>query len=49
MLHRSVSRVAHPGTIDPLVSDGVDRSMDVLQYAMAFCAIVVAALLAAVR
>jgi hypothetical protein len=37
------------GTIEPPVSEPRDRSMDVLQYAMAFLAIIVAALLAAVR
>lgn len=47
MLH-PVSRT-QPGTIEPPVSERGDRSMDVLQYAMAFLAIIVAALLAAVR
>jgi hypothetical protein len=49
MLHQPVSRIGHPGTIEPPTTGRVDRSMDVLQYATAFCAIVCAVLLAALR
>ena len=49
MLHPSASRLAQPITLDPEVGDRADRSMDVLQYATALFAIVVAALLAALR
>jgi hypothetical protein len=48
MLH-PVSRMPRSGAIEPPVSERRDRSMDVLQYAMAFLAIIVAALLASVR
>ena len=46
MLHHTVSRIPQPGAIEPPGSQHVDRSMDVLQYATAFVAVVVAVLLA---
>jgi hypothetical protein len=49
MLHQPVSRISVPGAIEPTVRDRVDRSMDVLQYAIAFFALIVAALLAVLR
>jgi len=49
MLHPSASRLAQPIPFESEVGDRVDRSMDVLQYATALFAIVVAALLAALR
>lgn len=48
MLHQPISQ-AQPGTIDSPTGERVDRSMDVLQYATAFLAIVVAVLLAVLR
>ena len=49
MLDQTVSRIPHIGVIEPPVSPHVDRSMDVLQYATAFIAALVAVLLAAVH
>lgn len=49
MLHQPISRIPGPGVMDPPVRDRVDRSMDVLQYAIAFFALIVAALLAVLR
>ena len=49
MLHPSASRLTQPISLESEVGDRADRSMDVLQYATAFLAIVVAALLAALR
>ena len=49
MLHQPVPRISGPGAIEPQVRDRVDRSMDVLQYVIAFFALVVAALLAVLR
>ena len=46
MLDHTVSRTPQPGVSDPPVSQQVDRSMDVLQYATAFVAVLVAVLLA---
>jgi hypothetical protein len=46
MLDQTVSRIAHVGGVEPPVSQPVDRSMDVLQYATAFIAGLVALLLA---
>jgi hypothetical protein len=46
MLDHTVSRMPQPGAIEPAVTKHVDRSMDVLQYATAFVAVVVAVLLA---
>ena len=48
MLDQTVSRIPHVG-IEPPVSQHVDRSMDVLQYATAFIAALVAVLLAVVH
>ena len=49
MLNRSAARSPQPITVELPASDPTDRSMDVLQYATAFFAIVVAALLAVLR
>ena len=49
MLDQTVSRIPHIGVIEPPVSQHVDRSMDVLQYATAFIAALVAVLLAVVH
>jgi hypothetical protein len=49
MLRQPISRIHGPGVMDPPVRDRVDRSMDVLQYAIAFFALIVAALLAVLR
>jgi hypothetical protein len=46
MLEQTVSRIPQSGAIEPPVTEHVDRSMDVLQYATAFVAVVVAVLLA---
>ena len=46
MLDQTVSRIPQPGVIEPPVSQHGDRSMDVLQYATAFVAVLVAVLLA---
>jgi hypothetical protein len=45
MLDHTVSQIPQAGVIEPPVQD-VDRSMDVLQYATAFVAVLVAILLA---
>ena len=49
MLDQTVSRMPQAGAIEPPVSAHIDRSMDVLQYATAFVAVVVAVLLAVVH
>jgi hypothetical protein len=49
MLRQPVSRIPQAGTIEPPVGERIDRSMDVLQYATAFFAIVVVVLLAVLR
>ena len=49
MLDHTVSRIPQVGVIEPTVSQPVDRSMDVLQYATAFIAALVAVLLAVVH
>ena len=49
MLDQTVSRIPHVGVIEPPVTKHVDRSMDVLQYATAFIAALVAVLLAVVH
>ena len=49
MLDQTVSRIPRVGGIEPPISQHVDRSMDVLQYATAFIAALVAVLLAAVH
>ena len=46
MLDHTVSQIPQAGVIEPPASQHVDRSMDVLQYATAFVAVVVAILLA---
>jgi len=46
MLEQTVSRIPQVGAIESPVSQHVDRSMDVLQYATAFIAAIVAVLLA---
>lgn len=46
MLDQTVSRMPQVGAIEPPVTQHVDRSMDVLQYATASLAILVAVLLA---
>ena len=46
MLDHTVSQIPQAGAIEPPASQHVDRSMDVLQYATAFVAVVVAVLLA---
>jgi hypothetical protein len=48
MLDHTVSHIPQAGVIDPPVQD-VDRSMDVLQYATAFVAVLVAILLAVIH
>ena len=48
MLHE-ISRIPQPETLDAPAADHIDRSMDVLQYATAFFAIVVAILLAVIH
>ena len=49
MLEQTVSPISQAGAIEPPVSAHIDRSMDVLQYATAFVAVVVAVLLAVVH
>ena len=49
MLDQTVSRMPQAGAIETPVSPDIDRSMDVLQYATAFVAVVVAVLLAVVH
>jgi len=49
MLDHTVSRVLQAGVIEPPVGQHADRSMDVLQYATAFVAVLVAALLAVIH
>lgn len=49
MLHQPASRIPQPRAIEPPTGDRVDRSMDILQYATALLAIVVAVLLAAIH
>ena len=49
MLDQTVSRIPHMGSIEPPVSQHADRSMDVLQYATAFVAVLVAVLLAVIH
>ena len=49
MLDQTVSRIAQVGAIEPPVSQNADRSMDVLQYATAFVAVLVAVLLAVIH
>ena len=49
MLHQPASRIPQPVAIEPPTSDRVDRAMDILQYATAVLAIVVAVLLAAIH
>ena len=46
MLDQTVTRIPQVGAIEPPVTQHVDRSMDVLQYATAFIAALVAVLLA---
>ena len=46
MLDHTVSQIPQVGMIEPPAIQHVDRSMDVLQYATAFVAVVVAVLLA---
>lgn len=46
MLDQTVSRIRQPGASEPPVNQHIDRSMDVLQYATAFVAAIVAILLA---
>jgi len=46
MLDHTVSHIPQAGMIEPPVMQHVDRSMDVLQYATAFVAVLVAVLLA---
>ena len=48
MLDQTVSRIPQASAIDP-VGEPADRSMDVLQYATAFLAFLVAVLLAVVH
>ena len=49
MLDQTVSRMPQVGAIETPVSQHVDRSMDVLQYATAFVAVLVAVLLAVIH
>ena len=49
MLDQTVSRMPQVGVIEPPASQHVDRSMDVLQYATAFVAVLVAVLLAVIH
>lgn len=49
MLHQPVSRTPQSGTLEPPIRERGDRSMDALQYATAFFAIIVVVLLAALR
>ena len=49
MFDQTVSRIPQAGVIEPPVSQHVDRSMDVLQYATAFVAVLVAVLLAVIH
>jgi hypothetical protein len=49
MLDQTVSRIPQAGVLEPPVGEHVDRSMDVLQYATAFVAVLVAVLLAVVH
>jgi hypothetical protein len=49
MLHQPASRTVTPGLIEPDTSEPVDRSMDILQYATAFLALVVVVMLAVLR
>ena len=46
MLDHTVSHIPQAGMIEPPVMQHVDRSMDVLQYATAIVAVLVAVLLA---
>jgi hypothetical protein len=46
MLDHTVSQMPQAGVIEPPTGEHVDRSMDVLQYATAFVAVLVAVLLA---
>ena len=46
MLDHTVSQIPQVGMIEPPAIQDVDRSMDVLQYATAFVAVLVAVLLA---
>lgn len=48
MLHE-ISRIPQPRALDTPAADHIDRSMDVLQYATAFLAILVAILLAVIH
>ena len=49
MLRQPASRIPRPGAIESPTGDRVDRSMDILQYATALLAIIVAVLLAAIH
>jgi hypothetical protein len=49
MLDHTVSQIPQAGMIEPPDSQHIDRSMDVLQYATAFVAVLVAVLLAVIR
>jgi hypothetical protein len=49
MLHQPISQRPQAGRIDPALEGRVDHSMDILQYATAFFALIVAALLAVLR
>ncbi|MEO8437060.1 MAG: hypothetical protein ABI562_01280 [Chloroflexota bacterium] len=44
-----ISRIPQSGALDSPANDHADRSMDVLQYATAFLAILVAVLLAVIH
>jgi hypothetical protein len=46
MVDQTVSRMPQPGVTEPPASQHVDRSMDVLQYATAFVAVLVVVMLA---
>lgn len=49
MFDETVSRIPQVGAIEPPVGQHVDRSMDVLQYATAFVAVLVAVLLSVIH
>ena len=49
MLEQTVSRLPEARVIEPPGGQHADRSMDVLQYATAFVAVLVAALLAVIH
>ena len=49
MLDQTVSRIPQIGAMEPPVIQHADRSMDVLQYATAFVAVLVAVLLAVIH